>query len=167
MPTTRTQQQERWNEIVRDPALRDLPYKIETNEQGQILLSPHTNGHSFTQDDVQALLREHAPEGSSPPEFAIATPKGTKSPDVVWMSNERRRAIIEAGDPTTVAPEICVEVMSETNTEAEMQEKAELYFEAGAEEVWIVDVDGWIRFFNAPGEELNASGIATGCPDHV
>ena len=56
----------------------------------------------------------------------------------------------EIADPTTIAPEVCVEVMCPTNTEDEMRDKIELYLEARTEEVWIVGEDGGIQFF---GEE--------------
>ena len=168
MPTTTTktkEHQDRWNEIVRDPALRDLPYKVETNEQGQILLSPHPNRHSFQQYDIQKLIEKHAPEGVVPPEFALATPKGVKAPDVVWMSPDRRKEIEATGDPTTLAPEICVEVMSDSNTWDEMHEKRSLYLEAGAEEVWVMSQDGRVRFFAE--DELDASEIAPEFPKKV
>jgi hypothetical protein len=50
MPTTTTEakeQQERWLEIASDPLLSELPYKVETNHRGQIILSPHKNRHTF------------------------------------------------------------------------------------------------------------------------
>jgi Uma2 family endonuclease len=169
MPTTTTriqEHQERWDEIVRDPSLRDLPYKVETNRRGQIVLSPHRNRHSFLQEHVQALLDDHAPEGYHPPEFAIATPEGVKSPDVVWMSPVRRREMEKTGDPTTLAPEICVEVLSSSNTAEEIREKRALYLEAGAEEVWVVDEDGQVRFFEAE-EEMDHSEIAEDVPEQV
>ena len=163
--TTRTIHQKRWEEIVRDPALCDLPYKVETNERGQLLLSPHTNRHSDLQETLQDLLRKHAPAGRQPPEYAIATSQGVKAPDVVWMSSQREQEMAETGDPTTLAPEICVEILSATNTEAEMQEKRRLYLDAGAEEVWIVSEDGRIRFFSE--EEREQSEIAPECPTRV
>lgn len=165
MPTTTETEdhQARWNEIVRDPVLRDLPYKVETNEHGQILLSPHQNRHSFRQYDVQKQLEKHAPTGIVPPEFALATPSGVKTPDVVWMSPDRREKIEASGDPTPLAPEICVEVMSDSNTWDEMDEKRALYLEAGADEVWIVAVDDRVRFFRET--EIDASNIAPAFPD--
>jgi Uma2 family endonuclease len=105
LETTTTKQQERWREIVRDPTLRGLPYKVEINAERKLILSPHSNRHS-------------------------------------WAEMEA------TGDPSTIAPEICVEVMSDTNTEAEMEKRQALYFEAGAEEVWIV----------APGDGLDIYG---------
>ena len=165
MPTTTTREQERWAHIVRDPALQDLPYKVETNERGQIILSPHSNRHSFLQDKIQQLLRRHAPEGSTPPAFAVATPKGVKSPDVAWISPERRQKMEATGDPTTLAPEICIDVLSESKTAEEMDEKRALYREAGAQEIWLVEPDGRIRFFG--DDEQEQSQLAPNMPNHL
>jgi Uma2 family endonuclease len=123
------------------------------------------NRHSFVRDRIQRLLRQHAPDGSTPPEFAIATPHGVKSPDVTWISPERRREMQETGDPTTLAPEICVEVLSASNTAEEMEKKRAVYFDAGAEEVWLVDLDGHVRFFGE--EEMEKSEMAPGMPDSI
>jgi hypothetical protein len=32
-----------WTEIINHPSLRDLPFKIETNEWNKVVLSPITN----------------------------------------------------------------------------------------------------------------------------
>jgi len=157
--------QDRWQEIVDDPTLRDLPYKVETNERGQILLSPHSNRHSYRQADVRDLLQKHAPDGLAVPEFALATRQGVKSPDIVWMSANRRQEMDATGDPATLAPEICLEIMSESNTVAEMDERRRLYREIGAEEVWVVETNGRIRFYGE--EEMDASEVAPGCPNEV
>lgn len=162
---TAADHQERWNEITRDPTLRDLPYKVETNNRGQLLLRPHTNRHSKRQKAIADLLRQHAPDGESYPEYALATPRGVKAPDVVWMSPGREQRMDQTGDPSTLAPEICVEVMSSANTEEEMHEKRGLYRSIGAKEVWIVSEDGRIRFFGK--EELNGSQLAPGCPSQI
>ena len=49
------------------------------------------------------------------------------------------------------APEICVEVVSPSNTEAEIQEKLALYSDAGAKEVWTCAESGAMSFFGAKG----------------
>jgi Uma2 family endonuclease len=60
------------------------------------------------------------------------------------------------------APEICVEVLSVSNTPAEIAEKIALYFEAGAQEVWTCDLGGTLEFhFSTPPEVRQASEI---CP---
>ena len=168
MPTVAAQaraHQARWDAITADPALKDLPYKVETNTRGQIVLSPHKNRHSDLQTALFQLLQQHAPDGHISVEYALATPRGVKAPDVVWMSAERRDEMRATGDPSTLAPELCVEVVSESNTEEEMQAKRALYRKIGAEEVWIVGEEGEIRFFCE--EEKERSDIAPGCPRSV
>jgi Uma2 family endonuclease len=165
MPTTTTQAQARWQEIAADPALRDLPYTVETNARGQLILSPHSNRHSRLQKAMLKLLDRHAPDGESFPEYAIATPQGVKVPDVVWMSPEREERMRQTGDPSTLAPEICVEILSASNTVEEMDGKRTLYRGAGAEEVWMVEHDGRIRFFRA--SEIGCSEIASECPTRL
>ncbi len=51
----------------------------------------------------------------------------------------------------SVAPEICVEVVSASNTAEEMAHKRKLYFEAGAAEVWFCDEQGAVQFFSVKG----------------
>jgi Uma2 family endonuclease len=163
--TTAKDHQARWQEIARDPVLRDLSYKVETNAQGQLIVSPHQNSHSFLQASVRDLLQEQASEGVVVPEFAIATEQGVKVPDVIWTSPERRDEMEATGDPTTLAPEICIEVMSDTNTEEEMQQKRSLYLQAGAEEVWVVDGEGRVRFFGEA--DMERSSLVPGYPTRV
>ena len=168
MSTTTTpaqEHQERWQELCRDPALQDLPYKIETNERGQVVLSPPKAAHSDLQGRILDALREARPEGRGLPEFPITTSGGVRVPDVVWMPEGRLKEITETGDPPTRAPDLCVEVMSESNDWSEMDEKRALYLEAGAEEVWVVDKDGAVRFFGR--QELEASELVSGFPERV
>lgn len=157
--------QERWQEIVEDPLLSELPYKIETNHRGQIILSPHKNRHARRQKRVEKRLDALLSLGEAFQEWAIATAGGTKPADVIWASDERLQEMEETGDPTTLAPEICVEVMSESNDWEEMEAKIDLYREAGAEEVWVVDQEGSVRFFAA--EELEQSERAPDFPRSV
>lgn len=168
MPTTTTRAKEhqaRWDEIASDPNLKELPYTVETNHRGQIVLSPHKNRHSVLQEQIQGLLDEHAPDGLQPTEFAVATPEGVKVADVIWMSPGRWEQMQETGDPSALAPEICVEVMSESNDWDEMHSKRELYLDMGAEEVWVIGEDGAVRFF--VDEERERSGIAPEFPEQL
>lgn len=154
MPTTKSnveRSQERWHEIASDPALQDLSYKIETNARGQLILSPHSPYHSRLQGRVLDKLREIIPEGEAMPEFPIATEGGVKIPDVVWMPGGQFEELMETGNPPTRAPRVCVEVLSDSNDDAEMNEKRRLYLSAGALEVWTVDQDGTVTFFADEG----------------
>jgi len=169
MPTTTTptqEHQERWQEIVSDPALQDLPYKIETNERGQIVLTPPKAAHSDLQGRILDILREVAPEGRGLPEFPIATSEGVRVPDAVWVPLGRLEEITETGDPPTRAPDVCVEVMSESNDWEEMREKRRLYVEAGAEEVWVVGEGGAVWFWDS-NSQMDSSELVPDFPDQL
>ena len=71
----------------------------------------------------------------------------------------------ETGDPSTLAPEICVEVMSDSNDWEEMHQKRQLYLRAGAREVWVVEQEGRVHFFEE--QEIERSEIAPEFPPQV
>jgi Uma2 family endonuclease len=83
---------------------------------------------------------------------------GIRVPDVAWASPEFMQAYGEI-TPYARAPEICVEIMSPSNVQAEIDEKTGAYLHAGAHEVWIVSEAGSIRYFSASGE-MPRSGFA-------
>lgn len=152
-----------WSRALADPQLRDLPYKVETNEQGQLILSPHELRHSLLQSRINDLLRDHLPSGHRSLELAIQTAKGVKVADVAWISDERLAELPEDAEAIPIAPEIVVEVLSGSNTGAEVEGKRRLYFAAGAHEVWTCDSQGRMRFFN-PAGEMEASALVPGFP---
>lgn len=139
-----------WKTVCEDPNLQDLPYKIETNDRGQIVMSPTYAWHGRYAFWIAKQLEEELTEGTSSVETAIRTAKGTKVADAIWCTAERWGQIKDAYD-VPVAPQICVEVRSPTNTDAEIDEKRQLYLDAGAEEVWICDADGAITFYDEAG----------------
>jgi len=47
------------------------------------------------------------------------------------------------------APDVCVEVRSPSNSDAEIDEKARLYFDAGAREVWVCSETGTMTFWTS------------------
>ena len=99
-------------------------------------------------------------------EFSVYTSGGVKIPDVIWMSEERRAQIPEGAEASPVVPELCVEVMSDSNTEAEMAEKRDRYFDGGAKEVWVVGRDDAVRFFDADSE-IEPSRLAPDFPSRI
>jgi Uma2 family endonuclease len=44
---------------------------------------------------------------------------------------------------------VVIEILSPSNTRAEMEGKKQLYFEQGAQEFWLCDKDGIMSFFNS------------------
>ena len=156
-----------WHRALSDPALQDVPYKIETNAQGQLLLSPHKPQHSIAQTRLIRLLDDLAPDdGQAIVEFAVETPEGVKVPDVVWMSDERVAQIPDGAEASPLTPELCIEVLSAGNTRREMEGKVKLYFDGGAKEVWLVSADGAVAFYREDGP-AETSAIAPSFPREI
>jgi len=140
-----------WSEVIEDPRLRDLPYKIETNRYGDIVMSPASNRHGIVQSKIGALITNSKSNGETISECSVETPEGVKVADVAWASSE---FLAIHGDQIayTAAPEVCVEISSPSNSGLKMAEKRALYFQQGAHEVWIADFKGSIKFFDVTGE---------------
>jgi Uma2 family endonuclease len=155
-----------WEEICRDQSLADLPYKIETNQQGEIVMSPANRHHSRFQGIIIRLLNQLLPSGQALPELAIETSDGTKVPDVAWISEERWKSLDTDSWSCSRAAEICIEVASPDHTRARFLKKASLYFAAGAVEVWLCDRDGRMEFFGPEGN-LAASALCPGFPARI
>lgn len=50
---------------MNNPLLRELPYTVETNQRGQIVLSPQTNAYSILQKAVEKKLDALLPAGEA------------------------------------------------------------------------------------------------------
>ncbi len=141
-----------WDEVLADRCLQDLPYKIELNHWGQIVMSPARNRHGKFQGKIAQLLGSLKPDGVVVTECAIRTADNVKVPDVAWTSFARYDAATEPDELyTDTAPEICVEIVSPSNTREEQMHKGSLYLQAGAEEFWLCNELGDVRFFDAAG----------------
>lgn len=125
----------RYRALCDDPCLVNVPGKIELDVWGRLLMTPPSVYHGRVQGNLthklKALLGGHVIT-----EAPIATPAGLFLPDVVWASPNFMSAHPES--PLMLAPEICIEVVSPSNSVKELSEKRDAYLAAGAEEVWIV-----------------------------
>ena len=155
----------KWSDVLADPSLQDLSYKIETNGYGQIVMSPASSRHARLQSRIASLLERCLTEGEVIVECPVQTSSGVKVPDVAWAGVELLERQADA-DVFSESPEICIEVLSPSNSKAEIDSKRALYLGLGAQEVWVCDVSGALSFYNADGP-LDASLMAPGFPDRV
>src|SRR5437773_7028765 len=128
---------------------------------------PPAPSHGSYQSVIAHLLFTLITEGRVLSECPISTADGVKAADVAWASPECMR---ELGDRVCFprAPEICVEVLSPSNTEAEMQEKIALYFDAGAREVWLCSQSGAMSFLGTgTNRHLSGSKICPKFPKQI
>jgi Uma2 family endonuclease len=138
---SRTELRRRWQQLAHDPLVAAIPFKIELNEKGAIEVSPPTVRHGVIQAFITRELARQRPEGTTITECPVETEIGVRLPDVVWasptfMQRHGAESTFRAG------PDLCVEVLSPTNTRAEIGEKVAAYLAAGAREVWVVGDDG-------------------------
>lgn len=153
----------RWAELLADPELAKIEGRIETDRHGHIIMSPPpAPNHGSFQSEIAYLLRTLMPQGRVLTECPISTADGVKAADVAWASPDCMRKL---GNRVCFpnSPEICVEVLSPSNTDAEIQEKMKLYFDAGAKEIWICSESGAMSFFG-PGAIQPISGSQL-CPE--
>jgi Uma2 family endonuclease len=145
----------RWAELVNDPALADLPYKMEVDLWGKIEMTPASFWHGRLQGAISAQLAQQLPEGEALTEVPLLTELGVRVPDVAWASRAYLAANADAS-PAPRAPEICVEIVSQSKTDDEIREKIRACLAAGAQEVWIVSEEGHLRVHDAGGERTSS-----------
>lgn len=153
-----------WEAICADRSLRDLPYKIETNRYNKIIMSPATSWHSAQGGEIGKVLGSLMLHGRILIECPVQTADGVRVPDIAWISRERFNP--RRSGALAVAPEICIEVLSPSNTREEMLEKMNLFFATGAQEVWLCHEDGRMEFFRADNasQPVPQSAMCPGFP---
>ena len=152
----------RWEEILADPHYAKIDGIFETNRYGQVIhMPPPSFLHARLQSRISILLSDLMENGGTATECPVSTSDGVKGVDVVWLSDKQLDA---AGKTSCLpfAPEICVEIKSPGNSWPELEEKRELYFEAGAKEVWICDENQNIAFFVGSPDPSDQSEL---CPE--
>lgn len=153
-----------WSEVINHPQLKDLPFKIELNRYGKIEMSPASNKHGRLQVFFSVLLERKLKKGVALTECSIQTIEGVKVADVAWCS----KAFIKQHGyetPYTQAPELCIEIVSPSNSKEEMLNKVSWYLQAGAKEVWVVWETGIIEYYDVSGQlEQSAFGLMVNLP---
>jgi len=156
-PLTRRELSERYLTLLDDPRYAGLPGKFELTAWGQIIMTPPAEVWHYRVAARLARALTASLGGEAFQEGAIAIEgHGTFVADVVWCSADflarhREERVLER------APEICVEVLSPSNSTKEIDEKRAAYLAAGALEVWIVDPVGrTISFFGPEGERADS-----------
>ncbi len=140
-----------WASICENPVLANLPYKIQTDKWGNIVMSLASNKHGIYQAKIVALLSRLMEIGTVIAKCSVETSEGTKVADVAWASTQFIQNNKDM-TPFVEAPELCVEILSPSNAIAEMDEKKELYFARGCKEFWVCDSAGNMRFYKNTGE---------------
>lgn len=140
----------KWDQLCDDPALENLPYRVELARHGQLVLSPHRSYHSIFQSRIIRKLNALLPHGEAMPECPIETGIGTVVADVAWASPEKVKRNFDLPS-WAESPEIVVEVLSPSNSTAEIRAKPSAVFAKGALEFWVCNAKGRLAFFGPRG----------------
>jgi Uma2 family endonuclease len=147
-----------WQEVLERKELQDLPFKMELNSYGKLELTPITNTQGILKSAIGYLLSVFLEHGHCLISCSILTSQHLKVADVAWVSREFLEKYLHS-DPFPIAPEICVEIISPSNSTKEILEKIGLYIAAGAKEVWTCNLEGEMRFYDAEGAILRSGRV--------
>lgn len=154
----------RWADVLKDKSLRNLPYKVELDRHGRLVLTPRSNQSQILSSQIIALLK-NAKGGNALLGCSIKTFNGVQVADVGWAS---RRFLnkYHFETPYRVAPEICIEMASPLISPGVIEEKIVYYLAKGAREVWICDKNGNMSFHDYSGK-LKKSKLVAKFPSKI
>jgi len=164
-----SQASKRWLEICSDPDLTDRPERFEIDANGQLIMSPPPGYYHRRKTHAVANLLDLAQPGHlAIVEQAILSADGqVRIADVALLSPQQQRWLENNPTlPLPQAPPVCVEILSPSNSTAEIKQKRALYFAAGAQEVWICHQNGLLRFFD-PESEISNSFLLPRFPQYI
>ena len=78
------------------------------------------------------------------------SPATSRMPDVSFVSNARLNRPELAGMLYDGAPDLAVEILSDSNTPAEIARKVAEYLNAGGKAVWVIDIDARTLTIHTP-----------------
>jgi len=142
----------------------DAPW--ETNGQGQIIMNPPIGlVHAKRADKIGSAIRGRCSGWQVWSEVGLHTADGIKAPDLLAAAPDFQESVDARGFLLS-APDLCIEVMSPSNSWEEMRHKTLLYLAAGAREAWVCDQAGELHFFDGSGE-CDESSVVAGMPKRI
>jgi Uma2 family endonuclease len=141
----------RYRALCDDPRFENVPGKIELDMWGRMVLTPTNNLRGVLKTRLtQPLL---ALGGQALCAASVSTNRGVLVADITWMSTSTWQSR-RTETPLSRAPELCIEIISPSNSRKEMDQKIAAYIAAGAQEVWLVLAKSKrVRVFDAGGEQ--------------
>ncbi|BBL75820.1 Uma2 family endonuclease [Methylomagnum ishizawai] len=137
-----------WDHVWTDALLSDLPFKVELDPWGQIVMNPIKVRHVLMRNAISDQLKQViAGYGKTFQCLPVMTPENIKMPDVVWFSPERYEEMRNS-EVSPIMPEICVEVLAPGESVERLLHKKDLYLAGGAVEFWLCDDAGQLSFYD-------------------
>jgi len=149
-----------WHHLIPEVELAGR-HRYELDELGEAILNPSPSARrQIVLTDVYCHLTEQIGHLAAM-SVAITTPSfGIRVPDVVWMPCDRWESF-DRDDPVPFVPDLCVEVLLDSDRMQDIDRRVMAYLEGGAREVIVVGQCGQVEFWGARGQrQASMFGIA-------
>lgn len=113
--------------------------------EGEIFVSPSpVTKHQIISANLLAILHQHVRRHKlgvvlSAPTDVVLSYTNVVQPDLLFVSNARKNIITEKN--IQGAPDLIVEILSETSAEQDRTAKKQIYARHGVKEYWLIDPD--------------------------
>ena len=140
-----------WHRLIpeAEPAGR---HRYELDELGEAILNLSPSARrQIVLTDVYCHLTEQIGHLAAM-SVAVTTPSfGIRVPDVVWMPCDRWEGF-DRDDPVPFVPDLCVEVLLDSDRRQDIGQRVMAYLEGGAREVIVVGQLGQVEYWGATGQ---------------
>jgi len=146
----------RWKSLVAAHGSAELT--VEISRCGEVVLRRPGPWHRIAATDVFCELATQLGSRVAM-SLPVANPAfGVLVPDIVWMSDARWPEDIDAVEPLTVVPDVCVEVLDGCETDSVLPEdRVSDYLTGGVKEIILVEPNGTVRFWGQGGERTRSA----------
>jgi Uma2 family endonuclease len=133
----------------------------ELDERGELVMNPLPSARrQIVLTDMFCHVTEQIGHLAAM-SVAVMTPSfGIRVPDVVWMPCDKWEAF-DRDDPVPFVPDLCVEVLLDSDRTQAIDRRVKGYLEGGAREVIVIGQRGQVQFWGARGQQqASMFGIA-------
>jgi Uma2 family endonuclease len=149
-----------WHHLISKAGLAGH-YPYELDELGEATLNPSPSARrQIVLTDVYCHLTEQIGHLAAM-SVAVTTPAfGIRVPDVIWMSCDKWEGF-DRDDPVPFVPDICVEVLLDSDRAHDIDRRVKNYLKGGAREVIVVVQYGQVEYWGLRGQrQASDFGVA-------
>jgi Uma2 family endonuclease len=126
------------------------PYELD-QYGGAVVNSRPSARRQIVLTDIFCHLTEQLGHLAGMSVAVITSSSGIRIPDVVWMPCEKWESF-DRDDPVPFVPDLCVEVLLDSDRARDIGRRVNAYLEGGAVEVIVVGQGGRVEFWGASGQ---------------
>jgi Uma2 family endonuclease len=139
-----------WHRLVPEAELAGRhPYELD--ELGEAILNRSPSARrQIVLTDVYCHLTEQIGHLAAMSVAVTTSSFGIRVPDVVWMPCDKWESF-DRDDPAPFVPDLCVEVLLDSDRMHDIERRVMAYLEGGAREVIVIGQRGQVDYWGATG----------------